>query len=784
MPVAGAGRAAARRRQLVRHGRHQLPPRCSAPTGRHRPRPGPVPPATRGLPHRRTPRRTGRPTRRRARTTGGGWPGGGRLAAVGRLARSPGGPGPAARGARPGPTGPAAGRTSRTRWPPREPRCRTAPWPSCRTGPSWRPGWTQLAAGIPGPAAVGTAAADPGRTVLVFPGQGAQWPAMGTRLMEQSPVFRDRVLACAEAFAPHLGWSVADVLRGRRARPRRTVRGGAAGAVHDDGRLAAVWRSLGIRPAAVVGHSQGEIAAAHVAGLLSLPDAAAVVALRVRALETLAGTGGMVSTALPLADARHARSPPTGGWRSPRSTAQPRRCSPGPCRRCRRSRRPWKRRGYGTAGCRWTTRRTPPAWTGSGTGCSSCWTGSGRGTAGSRSTRRSPGVRCPARRSRRRTGSTTSAGRCGSTGRSPPSPRPGTGCSSRPARTRSLTASIAGHRGRRPGRARPRRGGQPAPGRRRLGPRPALGRRAARAGSGGGPGRCRTRPAGSRCRRTRSTGSATGSPAAGAGDRDRRGRPSGRRQFPHGRRRSPHGRPVAAARLAGLRASGQQDLLLSLVRATAATVLGHRRRGRGRAGRGVQRPGFDSTAGSSCGTGSRPRPASGCPPRSSTTSRPRPRSPSELRRRLRDLPAADGAAAPARADRRAGRHRRHGLPPSPAAWRSPEDLWQRARDRDRRDRRDSRPGRGWDGRAGGRRRVPRRRGRLRRRASSASRRGRPWRWTPSSGCCSRSPGRRSSGPGSTRRPCGDRRQVCSSASWRRTTGRAGSRRPRRSAGTC
>ncbi len=118
-------------------------------------------------------------------------------------------------------------------------------------------------------------------------------------------MFRDRVLACSEAFAPHLGWSVADVLCG------------APGAPAPDGSavvqpalftmmvgLAAVWDELGIRPAAVVGHSQGEIAAAHVAGLLSLPDAAAVVALRVRALETLAGTGGMVSTALPLADAR------------------------------------------------------------------------------------------------------------------------------------------------------------------------------------------------------------------------------------------------------------------------------------------------------------------------------------------------------------------------------------------------------------------------------------------------------------------------------------------------
>ncbi|KJK54729.1 acyltransferase domain-containing protein, partial [Saccharothrix sp. ST-888] len=65
--------------------------------------------------------------------------------------------------------------------------------------------------------------------------------------------------------------------------------------------LAEVWRSAGVRPAAVVGHSQGEIAAAVVAGALSLEDGARVVALRSRAIAGgLAGRGGMVSLALPV----------------------------------------------------------------------------------------------------------------------------------------------------------------------------------------------------------------------------------------------------------------------------------------------------------------------------------------------------------------------------------------------------------------------------------------------------------------------------------------------------
>ena len=67
--------------------------------------------------------------------------------------------------------------------------------------------------------------------------------------------------------------------------------------------LADLWRSLGVRPDAVIGHSQGEIAAAYVAGALTLDDAARVVALRSRAIASLAGTGGMVSLPLPEAEA-------------------------------------------------------------------------------------------------------------------------------------------------------------------------------------------------------------------------------------------------------------------------------------------------------------------------------------------------------------------------------------------------------------------------------------------------------------------------------------------------
>ena len=64
--------------------------------------------------------------------------------------------------------------------------------------------------------------------------------------------------------------------------------------------LAAQWRALGIQPDAVLGHSQGEIAAAYVAGALSLREAAKVVTLRSKAISAIAGTGGMVSISRPV----------------------------------------------------------------------------------------------------------------------------------------------------------------------------------------------------------------------------------------------------------------------------------------------------------------------------------------------------------------------------------------------------------------------------------------------------------------------------------------------------
>ncbi|MEU3251207.1 beta-ketoacyl synthase N-terminal-like domain-containing protein [Streptomyces sp. NPDC006997] len=161
----------------------------------------------------------------------------------------------------------------------------------------------ELADGLPG-AAVTEGRVLGGRRVFVFPGQGAQWAGMGRDLMDVPGPFADRLAECARALAPYIDFDLRDVLR---------QAPGAPGLDTDDVvqpalwavtvSLAELWRARGVEPDAVLGHSQGEIAAATVIGALSLDDAARIVAVRSRLLRTLDG-GGMLSTALPVAEVR------------------------------------------------------------------------------------------------------------------------------------------------------------------------------------------------------------------------------------------------------------------------------------------------------------------------------------------------------------------------------------------------------------------------------------------------------------------------------------------------
>ncbi|MFE6975997.1 type I polyketide synthase [Streptomyces sp. NPDC057682] len=140
------------------------------------------------------------------------------------------------------------------------------------------------------------------RPVFVFPGQGAQWAGMGTELADSSPEFAARLAECESALSEFVDWSLTDVLRETPGAPpldRVDVVQPASFAVMVA--LARLWSTFGVEPAAVVGHSQGEIAAACVAGVLSLRDAARIVCLRSRAIAELAGPGAMASVTLPAA---------------------------------------------------------------------------------------------------------------------------------------------------------------------------------------------------------------------------------------------------------------------------------------------------------------------------------------------------------------------------------------------------------------------------------------------------------------------------------------------------
>ncbi|MFJ3651469.1 SDR family NAD(P)-dependent oxidoreductase [Streptomyces murinus] len=163
-------------------------------------------------------------------------------------------------------------------------------------------GLAALAAGQDSPHLVTSATeATGGRTVFVFPGQGSQWTGMARELLDTSPVFRTAIEDCARELAPFVDWSLTDVLRGTPGAPsleRVDVVQPAIFAMMIA--LAEVWQAAGVRPAAVIGQSQGEIAAAYVCGALSLTDAVRIVALRsLITRDRLAGTGAMASVALP-----------------------------------------------------------------------------------------------------------------------------------------------------------------------------------------------------------------------------------------------------------------------------------------------------------------------------------------------------------------------------------------------------------------------------------------------------------------------------------------------------
>jgi myxalamid-type polyketide synthase MxaD len=132
------------------------------------------------------------------------------------------------------------------------------------------------------------------KLVFVFSPHGSQWPGMGRRLWSQSAVFRETINRVQEAMSAYIDWPVVE----------KFAQAG------DDGWLEQIevlqptlfalqlglvemWRAWGIEPDAIVGHSMGEVAAAHVAGVLSLDEAARIICRRTQLLSRVRGEGAM-----------------------------------------------------------------------------------------------------------------------------------------------------------------------------------------------------------------------------------------------------------------------------------------------------------------------------------------------------------------------------------------------------------------------------------------------------------------------------------------------------------
>ncbi|MYS21419.1 acyltransferase domain-containing protein, partial [Streptomyces sp. SID4948] len=155
----------------------------------------------------------------------------------------------------------------------------------------------------PHPHLIQNHATTPGKTVFVLPGQGSQWPGMALTLQQQNPVFAHHLHHTATTLQKHLPYNLQHTLQHTRDNPETLQ--------HIDTlqpllfllntALALTWHTYGLTPDAYIGHSQGEIAAAHLAGALTLDQAAQIITHRSHLFAThLTGHGAIATLELPL----------------------------------------------------------------------------------------------------------------------------------------------------------------------------------------------------------------------------------------------------------------------------------------------------------------------------------------------------------------------------------------------------------------------------------------------------------------------------------------------------
>ncbi len=164
-----------------------------------------------------------------------------------------------------------------------------------------------LAAGSTDGAIGGKPSGETHPLVFVFTGQGAQWWAMGQELLEREPVFRAVLEEIDTYLKPLSGWSLIEEMTRDEESSQINSTSIAQPAIFGlQVALAELWRSWGVEPSKVVGHSVGEVAAAYVAGAYTMKDAVTIIYHRSRLQDQTGGIGRMVAVGISQAEAKKA----------------------------------------------------------------------------------------------------------------------------------------------------------------------------------------------------------------------------------------------------------------------------------------------------------------------------------------------------------------------------------------------------------------------------------------------------------------------------------------------
>ena len=164
------------------------------------------------------------------------------------------------------------------------------------------------------------------KPVFVFSGVGSQWPSMGLSLLREEPVFREVFEQCDDIVRRHEGWSLIEEIEAEHSVSRLDRIDIMQPAIFTiQSALTALWRSWGVEPSAVIGHSLGEFAAAHAAGALPIEQALRAVCVRGRLMNQTSGKGIMVAVELTPEQAGQVVAAHSGlvslaAWNSPSAT--------------------------------------------------------------------------------------------------------------------------------------------------------------------------------------------------------------------------------------------------------------------------------------------------------------------------------------------------------------------------------------------------------------------------------------------------------------------------------